>query len=163
MIAVQPFMSDIKSQSEGLEPGSTTSSLSVSKKIHPEDIRLGDDVMISEVMYQYPSYPWNSCSITLRPEDTVDVTFLSPPDTTPMVVKAVCLPFILCKTETSRHRVFDLRQIQLVRLDKTFATQFLAAREAEKAEYETRSKKKKRKKRKSKKEKAKKKKRKSNK
>ena len=155
-------MSDTQSQSEELQAGtaaSTSASLSVSRKIHPEDICVDDNVMISEIMYQYPSYPWHSCSFGIRPQDPVDVTFLSPPDTTPMVVKAICLPFILCQTGTNHHRVFDLRQVQLVRLDKTFAARFHAAREADRAESET-TKKRKKKKRKSKKEKAKKKKRK---
>ena len=121
-------MSNNRSQSESLESTLGARSMSVSKKVHPEDIQPGDDVAVSEVMYQYPSYPWQSCGVTLQPSEPVNVTFLPPADTEPMVVCSVCLPFVLCKTSATCHRVFDLRQVQLVRLDKAFAETYRAAR-----------------------------------
>ena len=90
-------MSNNRSQSDSLESTFDAGSMSVSQKVHPEDIQPGDDVAVSEVMYQYPSYPWQSCGATLQPTDPVNVTFLPPADTEPMVVCSVCLPFVLCK------------------------------------------------------------------
>ena len=141
-------MNNTQSQSESLESAAVNSQLSVSKKIHPEDIRVGDDVAISEVLYQYPSYPWQGGVTTLQAQESVDVTFLSPPDATPMIVRAVCLPFVLCQTEPKQHRVYDVRQVQLVRLSKAFGKAFRDARKSDMTS-ESVSEKKKRKKKKS--------------
>jgi len=65
-----------------------------------------------------------------------------------LVVQQICLPFILCKTFDDRHRYLDIRQVQLARLNKSFAVADRKARlhdqKAASSENDKASKKKKR-------------------
>lgn len=97
--------------------------LKVAKRLHPEDICVGDDIALSEVAYQYLSFHWCGADATiLPPERPVRVTFLPPHgDNQPLKIKSVCLPFVLCETVNGKHKLYDVRQIQFVKLDSDFA------------------------------------------
>lgn len=97
------------------------SELTVSKKLHPEDIVIGDAVAVSETVYQYISFSWCGVDTTrLPPEEVVKVPCLSH-DASPLIVQSVCLPYVLCKKFDGKHLIVDVRQNQLVRLNKAFA------------------------------------------
>lgn len=109
-------------QSDSGQPEVEESQLKVSKKLHPEDIAIGDDVAISEVAYQYASFHWFGVDSTvLPPHEVVQLTFNPGDMNEPLVIRSVCLPFVLCQQVDETHVVLDLRRTQLVRLDPFFA------------------------------------------
>ena len=113
----------IAKQSESGQAELEESQLKVSRKLHPEDIAIGDNVAISEVAYQYASFMWFGVdSSVLPPHDVVQLTFYPYDSHEPLIVRSVCLPFVLCEQVNARHVVLDLRRTQLVRLDESFAT-----------------------------------------
>ena len=135
-------------QSESGQPELEKSRLKVSRKLHPEDIAIGDNVAVSEVAYQYAPYMWFGVdSSVLPPHEVVQLTYYPNDSHEPLIVKSVCLPFVLCEQVDTVHVVFDLRQTQLARLDPTFAT---AVRKALKANVSNSKSRKKSKKKKSK-------------
>ena len=98
------------------------SELKVSRKLHPEDIVIGDQVAVSEVGYQCASFMWCGFDSTILPPDrVVSLTFYPCVPNEPLTVQSVCLPFVLCEMINGDHVVHDVRQTQLVRLDQDFA------------------------------------------
>ncbi len=99
----------------------------VARKLHPEDIEINDNVAVSETLCQYPSYLWQCVDTTrLPPEQPVRLTYL-PYSCEIYSVKAVCLPFVLCRSQDKKHKVFDIRQDQLSRVTQDFADKVRAA------------------------------------
>ena len=110
-------MTSARKQSE-----TTNSKITVARKLHPEDISVGDDVALSEVSYQFPSFFWCGADhAILPPESQVRITFLPIEEPQTLKVKSICLPFVLCTLADGKHQVYDVRQVQLVRLDRGFA------------------------------------------
>ena len=104
------------------------SQLSASRRVHPEELAVGDYVALKAVSYEYPSFLWCGADpVTLPPDQPVRITFLPHRDNAPLKVTAICLPFILCSTHNSGEKLFDLRKTQFVKLDSDFAR---AARKA---------------------------------
>ena len=98
--------------------------LSVVRRLPPEDIRVGDDVALYEITCQVPSFMWCGADpITLPVDRPVRLTYLASDHQIPLKVKSICLPLVLCELPEKKHRVFDVRQVQLVRVDPEFATQ----------------------------------------
>ena len=110
-------MSEIQDQPEQL-----TSELKCARILHPEDIAAGDDVALAKISYQFPSFLWCGADLSFLSRDhKVDITFLPADEPRPFIVKSVCLPFVLCESETGKHNVFDTRLVQLMKLDREFA------------------------------------------
>lgn len=128
--------------------------LTVAKPLHPEDIGAGDDVAVLFTSSQYPTFNWYGFDTSILPiEQPIAITYLPYGDQEALVVEQICLPFVLCKTFDNRHRYLDIRQVQLARLNKSFAAADRAARKqdqkaAELENEETTKKKKRRKKKK---------------
>ena len=98
------------------------SDLTVARRLHPEDIGIGDHLAILLVSHEFPSSLWCGVDVTrLPPEQTVRLTFLPYEEFECLKVKSVCLPFVLCKSCRNRHKVIDVRQVQLAKLDPAFA------------------------------------------
>ena len=94
----------------------------VVRKLHGEDIAVGDYVALSQVTWQIPSFCWCPADTTmLPPEQPVRITFLTRDEPMPQRVVSVCLPYVLCRLPDGKHTVQDIRQVQLVRLDARFA------------------------------------------
>ena len=127
--------------------------LTVAKPLHPEDIAVGDDVAILLTSSQYPTFNWYGFDTSILPiEQPITITYLPYGDQEALIVEQVCLPFVLCKTFENRHRYLDVRQVQLARLNKSFAAADRKARindqKAATSENEKASEKKKRRKKK---------------
>lgn len=92
--------------------------------MYPEDLSVGDHIVLSEVSYQYATFNWCGADMSIRsPEEPIEITYYPSWDKhEPMKVKAVCLPFVLCKTVEKKHCVLDLRQVKVARVDDNFAT-----------------------------------------
>ena len=111
-------MSNVQSQTETLN-----SELKFARILHPEDISEGDDVALSRISYQFPTFLWCSADLAFASRDQkVDITFVPSDEPRPYIVKSVCLPFVLCESEKGKHKVFDTRLVQLMKLDREFAT-----------------------------------------
>lgn len=108
---------------------SKNGTLKVSTKVHPEELSVGDAVVVSEVTYQYPSFLWCGVDpVTLPPQDAVSIKFKAF-DAEPLIVKAICLPYVVCQPVKGEAIVYDLRLAQLVKLDAQFAKTARAALE----------------------------------
>ena len=127
--------------------------LQVARRLHPEDLKVGDDIVITEVSHQYGTFAWCGLnSFEFPADEVVTLTYLAIDSHFPQKVVSICLPFLLCEQVDSKHVIHDVRSVQLARLESGFAE---AARSAYKADRELEStekpKKKKKKKRKGKK------------
>ena len=119
---------------------SADAELKCSRLVHPEDLVVGDRVTISSVTYELATFLWCCAdSFQFPPDELVKLTFKANEGHYPMTVKSICLPYVLCKRIDKKHAVYDLRQLQLTRLDRDFAD---AVRDAYKADKKANSKKK---------------------
>lgn len=97
-------------------------SLKVAKRLHPEDLQLGDFVAISEFSCEYLPFLWDGVDpIRLPPDKPVRLKFLACDDHQAQEVKSVCLPFVLCQQTDGSHIIHDVRSVQLTRLDSEYA------------------------------------------
>ena len=123
--------------------------LQVARRLHPEDLKVGDDIVITEVSHQFGTFGWCGLDSFQYPADEViTLTYLATGNHFPQKVVAICLPFLLCEQVDSTHIIHDVRSLQFARLESGFAK---AARSAYKADKELESTKKKKKKKKKKK------------
>lgn len=96
--------------------------LTVARTVYPEDLSVGDNVVVAEVTYEVGTFAWCGADLTVRPpEDPIRIPYRPHDEHHPMTVKRVCLPYVLCKTLEKKHRVVDLRQVKLALVDPDFA------------------------------------------
>jgi len=96
--------------------------LKCSRLVHPEDLVVGDSVAVSTVTYELATFLWCGVdSFQFPPDELIRLTLKATDDHYPMTVKSICLPFVLCKGIDKQHAVYDLRRLQLRRLDQDFA------------------------------------------
>ena len=127
------------------------SGLQSARRIHPEDLVVGDDIAITEVSYQYGTFAWCALDTFKYPADEViTLTYRPTEDHFPQKVVSICLPFLLCEKIDGKHIIHDVRSLQLTRLESGFAK---SARDAYKADGDSESKEKAKKKKKRKKDK----------
>jgi hypothetical protein len=92
------------------------------KRLHPEDILVGDDVAVADVVREFPSFFWCGSDSMVHPrEELVRLRFQGDETFKVWSVKNVCLPFVLVENEDRQGRVLDVRLVQLVKLDPQFA------------------------------------------
>ncbi|MFK7736093.1 MAG: hypothetical protein AB8B50_08705 [Pirellulaceae bacterium] len=90
------------------------------RPLAPEDIAVGDCVVVSDSTYEFPSFYW--CGSELNDfggEPLVRLTYQNTMPK-PLKVKAICFPYVLCTTLKGRRRLIDLRRNELRRLSKRF-------------------------------------------
>lgn len=97
------------------------STLTAARRLHPEDIQIGDNVALAHVSYQYPSFLWCGVDLAMLPADRIVQLSFLPSEFELLVVKSICLPFVFCKSNDGQHKVFDLRQSELMKVDRAFA------------------------------------------
>ena len=94
---------------------------SVAARIAGEDIQPGDFVTILHETVELPSFLWNCSDTTLPADELVRVRYLPNVPGQPHKVIAICLPFVYVKCPRANVFAFDVRQQQLVRLDRESA------------------------------------------
>jgi len=110
------------------------SGLKSARRIHPEDLVVGDDIAITEVSYQYGTFAWCALDTFKYPADEViTLTYRATDDHFPQKIVSICLPFLLCELVDGKHMIHDVRTLQLARLESGFAS---AARHAYRADKE---------------------------
>lgn len=86
-----------------------------------EDINCGDYVALLNEYVDVPSYLWDMCGTSLAPHDMVRLKVMPTEAGRPFKVIAVCLPFVYAKSPTNEFETFDIRRMQLVRLERKCA------------------------------------------
>lgn len=93
----------------------------MAKVLAPEDVRAGDYVAVLQVVCELPSFLWCGDSSTGRMDEPLRIPFMPKQGGTPLRVRSICLPFILVKTPSGKHRTLDVRLHLVARLDRTYA------------------------------------------
>lgn len=95
------------------------------RKIHAEDICVGDWLAVSDVTHEFASFLWDGLdSFETKKEELIRINYLAHDDFDIYRVKAICLPFVYTKNSKKKNRVFDLRLTNLFRLTEQFASEF---------------------------------------
>lgn len=90
-------------------------------RLSGEDIEHGDFITVSTELMELPSYLWCCCDTPLPADELVRLRFVPEQAGQPFKVVAVCLPFVYAKNASDKLITFDVRQQQLVRLDRKSA------------------------------------------
>jgi hypothetical protein len=93
---------------------------SLAKALAPEEIRRGDFVTALYVISEWPSWFWDDDARHPR-EEPVRIRSTPAGDAEPMLVRRICLPFVLVRTPTGDERTLDVRKCRLARLERKFA------------------------------------------
>jgi len=93
----------------------------VARSIAAEDLRRGDFVTVLHEIIEYPSFLWWGDAHMMPPDQPVRMRVHSRREAFPLKVKAICLPFVFVKAPCGNVQVLDVRQCQLVRLDRAYA------------------------------------------
>lgn len=101
---------------------SESGELRFARPIHPEDLSVGDAVLVSEIQLEYPTFLWVSAdAATLPPAQPVRLSFLACPQQYPLTIRGICLPYLWCEYGENKSCLLDTRQIHLRKLDSGFA------------------------------------------
>ena len=99
--------------------------LEAARKLHAEDIRVGDYVAICDVTYEFASFFWNGIdSFDTTKDQAICIRFTAHDDFDIYRVKSICLPFVYTVDTAKKNRVFDLRRTNLFRITHQFARAF---------------------------------------
>jgi hypothetical protein len=93
----------------------------VAATIFGEDIGCGDYIALLNETFDVPSYMWDSCGVSLAPDELVRLQLIPGNAGQPLKVIGVCLPFVYAKTPDGATETIDVRRVQLVRLDRRCA------------------------------------------
>lgn len=95
------------------------------RKLHAEDIRVGDYVAIADVTYEYASCLWNWIdAFDMEKDQAIRIQFLAHEEFDVYHVKSICLPFIHTLDTKKKNRVFDVRRTNVFRISVEFAKSF---------------------------------------
>lgn len=93
--------------------------ITVAARIAGEDIANGDYVAVLSEIVELPSFLWNCSGISMPIDEPVRLRYLPSSAGEPHRVVTVCLPFVYAKRPKGKLIAFDIRQQQLVRIDRT--------------------------------------------
>jgi hypothetical protein len=90
----------------------------LSKRLAPEDVLIGQFIAVfSATHVRYP-YSWDASDF--KPPQPMRYTCLECADGEPLLVVAVCLPFVMVIDREGDQRTIDLRQQSLVQLSEFY-------------------------------------------
>ena len=98
---------------------STADRTALASILAPEDLRCGDYVAVLDEIVEVPAWLW--CDAPADGDSPHRVRWRASEGGVPLKVKAICLPFVLVKSAHKQARTLDVRQYQLVRLDRHYA------------------------------------------
>lgn len=93
----------------------------VASRVASEDIQQGDYITVLNDIVEYPAFMCGSSIGTTQADEIVRFRFTSHYEGLPFKVVAVCLPFVYTEQPKGKIVTFDIRQKQLVRLDRNIA------------------------------------------
>ena len=88
----------------------------LAKPIAAEDLRPGDYVALLVEAVELPSFLWGCESVTLAPDEPVQVCYRPLESGLPLKVKALCLPFVFVRRPCGHSLTLDVRACRLARL-----------------------------------------------
>lgn len=97
------------------------SGVTVAVTVAAEDLRVGDDVAILHQVHEVPTFLWNCSDVSATSDGLVRIRTMGCGGGTPLRVAAICLPFVFLKRPDGRPKQVDVRRVQLVRLDRSYA------------------------------------------
>lgn len=114
-----PTFSKKPSKSAAARTPDHDTATTVAARVAGEDIHEGDFVAILNEIVELPSFLWSCSGATLPADEPVRIGYKPNDAGRPYKVVAVCLPFVYTKQPKGEVTTFDIRQHQLVRLDRT--------------------------------------------
>ena len=100
---------------------SKSGSLQMAACVAPEDLNCGDFVAALNTTFELPSFLWCCDGLSLQPDEPVRMQFCAVNAGVPLKIKAICLPFIFARFPGQKSQILDVRQTQLVRLNRDYA------------------------------------------
>jgi hypothetical protein len=100
---------------------STNTEVCLAAMVAAEDLQRGDFVAIFNEIEELPSFLWCCDGYALPREQLVQIRHRAGDDSMPLKIKALCLPFVFLKGSDGTCRTVDLRQCELVRLNRKYA------------------------------------------
>lgn len=114
---VSTLMADSLSQ-----PAVQRERTSLAKSLAPEDVHVGDYVTVLHETYDFPSFFWcGDAALENRAQTVIIRVVPREGNGQPLLVKAICLPFVLVKHPRKGTFSIDVRCQQLARLDRNYA------------------------------------------
>lgn len=96
-------------------------SISVAARVAGEDLRRGDYVTVLNEVIELPSFLWCGREMELPAREAVRIQYLPLNPGVPYKVLSVCLPFVYARLPKRGLVSFDIRQRELVRLERRCA------------------------------------------
>jgi hypothetical protein len=93
----------------------------LAKPVAADDLCRGDFVAVLNEIHEYPSFLWACDTNITQPKEPVRIRWQSFDVGTPLRVIDLCLPFVFVKRPGAKYRTLDLRRVDLVRLDRSYA------------------------------------------
>jgi len=116
LILVKPIRSALEMKTQTI-PNEVT----LARLVAAEDLSCGDFVAVLNEIVEFPSFLWQCDSQTTPLDEPVRILWRSSDNGLPLRVKELCLPFVFVTRPVGRHLSLDIRQCQLVRLDRRYA------------------------------------------
>ena len=93
----------------------------LAKSLAPEEICAGDYVAVLHVVHELLALVWCDDLALADRDEVIRLKMLPEESGEPLLVKSVCLPFVLVKDSAGNSRTLDIRRTRLARLDPAFA------------------------------------------
>lgn len=95
--------------------------LTAAATVAGEDLACGNYIALLNQTVDLPSFLWDACGAMLSPHELVRLKMIPVDAGQPLMVIAICLPFVYAKTPDGEISTVDTRQTQLVRLHRKCA------------------------------------------
>lgn len=95
----------------------------LARPIAAKDLKRGDTIAVLNEIGEYVSCLWNCDTHVMPPHEPVRVLWRTSDNGKPLKIKQICLPFVFVKTPCGKYVTLDVRQCQLVKLNRGYALQ----------------------------------------
>lgn len=99
----------------------------IARTLAPEDIRPGAYVAVLHVVDEFLPHPLFLDDVKWKSAAPIRVRWLPSDASTPMKVKAVCLPFVFARTPDGKHHSLDVRRHELAAVPEAYAREVFRA------------------------------------
>lgn len=93
----------------------------VVRRLAPEEVRVGEFVTVLTETVELPPFLFCGDAALLPPSEPVRYRHIPRGAGSPLLVKSICLPFVLVQRPGGRAGTLDVRRHALARLDRSFA------------------------------------------
>ena len=90
----------------------------LARSVAGEDLQTGEFISVLSVISEMPSFMWDSCDLSLRPEELIRLKYIPERAGHPLKIIGICLPFVYVRSSNKAVEILDLRLTQVVRLDR---------------------------------------------